>query len=133
MAPTPYRIWLLKSWPLLPLILRITLLLKKLIPIHDIIPFNFSQSVHGQNPVQEFFPNGLYGQNIPSPQDFLGVPVGERPLRYQEILRYFEELDKSSERAQLVTFGETFEGRDLHYLIITSEKNMENLPQIRLA
>ena len=93
---------------------------------------NFSQSVHGQNPVQEFFPNGLYGQNIPSPQDFLGVPVGERPLRYQEILRYFEELDKSSERAQLVTFGETFEGRQLHYLIITSEKNIENLTQIRL-
>jgi hypothetical protein len=85
-----------------------------------------------QNASPEFFPNGIYDQKIPSVQNILGLEVGDRPLRYQEILRYFIELDQASERARLVEFGETYEGRKLHYLIISSEKNMENLEQIRI-
>jgi hypothetical protein len=92
---------------------------------------NFLQLVYAQQPVQEYFPNGIYHEQVPAPQAFLGITVGERPLRYQEILQYFEELDRSSERARLVTFGETFEGRQLQYLIVSSEKNMAELSRIR--
>jgi len=68
----------------------------------------------------------------PSPESQLGFPVGaDRKLAdWNEIIRYFNTLDKSSERLQVVELGKSTEGRPLVFAIITSPKNFARLDDI---
>lgn len=70
---------------------------------------------------------GSLHAGIPSPQTYLGVPIGERPLHHDEVVRYFQALAESTDRAQLVEYGKTHEGRSLTYLVISSESHMRDL------
>lgn len=79
----------------------------------------------------DFFPGGEYDPAIPSPQEVLGFDLGYRPARYAEAVKYFQTLSAASPRAELVEFGETFEGRKLHYLIIGSKDNVAGHEEIR--
>lgn len=79
-----------------------------------------------------FYPNGTYQPEIPSPEQFLGFPLGSRPVRYEEVSRYFQLLaEKSPKRTRLIQAGQTHEKRNLFYLIVSAEKNIEQLEQIR--
>jgi hypothetical protein len=84
-----------------------------------------------QDQSHQFFDNGVYKTNIPKPEDIIGFPIGEKPVRYSEALKYLNILAFYSDRVTLVEFGETFERRKLHYLIISSKSNLENLSRIR--
>lgn len=79
----------------------------------------------------QFFNNGVYKTRIPEPEDIIGFPIGEKPVRYAETLKYLNILAFYSGRVILVEFGETFEGRKLHYLIVSSQRNLESLSRIR--
>jgi hypothetical protein len=68
---------------------------------------------------------------IPPPSSVIGHEVGEKAVRYDPMMRYFEELAASSDRITLNPFGKTHEGRTLVHLIITSPKNHQRLEQIR--
>ena len=78
-----------------------------------------------------FFANGTYNKNIQSPSEFFGFVLGSKPVRHWEAKTYFEYLDATVENASLYSYGQTYEGRELLYLIITSKENHGNLDQIR--
>ncbi|TVS12803.1 MAG: peptidase [Wenzhouxiangella sp.] len=61
---------------------------------------------------------------VPEPGEFLGFPVGERTATSAQIEAYARRLAEASERVELVDYGQTFEGRALVYLVISSPDNL---------
>jgi hypothetical protein len=74
---------------------------------------------------------GSAQQTIPTPEEFLGYPLGERFTPHHRIIDYFRELDRHSDLLSLETFGETYEGRPLVLATITSPKNRAALDSVR--
>ncbi|GAB59516.1 M14 metallopeptidase family protein [Rheinheimera nanhaiensis] len=68
---------------------------------------------------------------LPAPQQVLGFTVGDWHARHDQIQRYFEQLDAASARAQLEVIGYSHEQRPLLQLVLSSERNMQRLEQIR--
>jgi hypothetical protein len=68
---------------------------------------------------------------VPSPDEYLGYPLGERFTTWDRILGYFEELPKHSNLITVQRFGQTYEGRPLAMAVITSPKNRAALEDIR--
>jgi len=79
----------------------------------------------------EFFPGGTYDEAVPAPAEVLGFEIGERPVRYHEMVQYLEAVAASSPRVQLYEYGATYEDRILYYTVVSSEANLENLDSIR--
>ncbi|UCG51580.1 MAG: hypothetical protein JSW58_15560 [Candidatus Latescibacterota bacterium] len=77
-----------------------------------------------------FWHDAVYRDDVQSPSDFLGLKLGARPVTYDEIVRYITYLERFP-NVTLVKYGETYEGRDLHYLTITSEENSKRLADIQ--
>jgi hypothetical protein len=77
-----------------------------------------------------FWPDGTYKPDIKSPDQVLGYPVGSKPAPHADLLKYFEYLDQFP-NAELRSYGETYEGRKLVYLIIASDANAGRLEEIR--
>ncbi len=90
------------------------------------ISFNYSFS-------QEYFLEnfGPYNENIESPEEFLGYEIGDQHTRHDLILAYFKYLSSVSERANLINYGKTHEGRSLVLLSISSSENLKNLEEIK--
>ena len=74
--------------------------------------------------------NFIADKNIPTPHEILGFNVGEWHVSHDKLLSYMFELEKASDRVKLEKTGKTYEGRDLVVLIITSEKNHNNIDNI---
>ena len=91
-----------------------------------IISFNFS---FAQDYFLENF--GPYNENIQSPEEFLGYEIGDQHTRHDLILAYFKYLSSVSERANLINYGKTHEGRSLVLLSISSSENLKNLEEIK--
>ena len=72
-----------------------------------------------------------YDKEIPSPEAFLGYGIGERHTRHDLMVAYFKELARISERATLTEYGQTYEGRKLIILNVSSAKNIQNMEAIR--
>lgn len=68
---------------------------------------------------------------IPSPKDVLGFEPGERPVRYEELVRYMQALDAANDLVSLEEHGKTHEGRTLYHIIITSAANQARLDEIK--
>lgn len=74
----------------------------------------------------------LWAQNtIQSPTDFLGYELGSQYTLHHKVVDYVEHVADQSDRVTLYTYGSTYEGRSLHYLIVTSSENLTRLEQIR--
>lgn len=84
-----------------------------------------------QNFPLKYYPSGHYNEEIPYIKDILGFSIGERPIRYDEAIRYMKLLSEKSSEVQMVEFGTTYEKRKLYYLIISSQENMSKLDGIR--
>lgn len=78
-----------------------------------------------------FTERGEMDPAVPPPDQILGFAHGSRPARHAAIWSYLTALDESTPRAELRTYGTTHEGRDLLYLIVSSEENMARLEEIR--
>ena len=91
-----------------------------------IISFNYSFT-------QDYFLEnfGPYNENIQSPEEFLGYEIGDQHTRHDLILAYFKYLSSVSERANLINYGKSYEGRTLTLLSISSEENLKNLEEIK--
>jgi len=85
---------------------------------------------HGGN-LMDHFPGISYDPAIPTPESVLGFPLGSRPVRYDEVVRYLKALDDASPRAELHAFGHTHEGRALYYLIVGSQENVRRAQDIK--
>lgn len=79
-------------------------------------------------------PDGVtYDPAVPTPESVLGVPVGVRHARPDELVRYAERLDAVSDRIRVVEYGRTYEGRALVVAIVTSPANHARLDAIQSA
>jgi len=94
------------------------------------IPFLFHTASAQQRSFQ-FDPDISYDSSIPSPGEFLGYELGDEFTFHNDIIRYFKELEASSDRITLHKYGETYEGRGLYYAVITSEQNQLKINQLR--
>ncbi|HWB19044.1 MAG TPA: M14 family zinc carboxypeptidase, partial [Phycisphaerales bacterium] len=79
----------------------------------------------------EFFPGAKYDANVKTPDSVLGCEVGSRPATPEEITKVVEAIAGSSPRAKLFEYGRTHEGRPLHLLVISSERNIARLDGIK--
>ena len=68
---------------------------------------------------------------VPTPEQFLGYPLGDRFTPWNRITDYFNELAKRSDLITVRQFGETYEHRPLILATITSPKNRAALETIR--
>ncbi len=101
--------------------------MKKLI-CYFIIAISFNYSFSQDYFLENF---GPYNENIESPEEFLGYEIGDQHTRHDLILAYFKYLSSVSERANLINYGKTHEGRSLVFLSISSSENLKNLEEIK--
>ncbi|HZY79676.1 MAG TPA: M14 family metallopeptidase [Cyclobacteriaceae bacterium] len=81
---------------------------------------------------QYFFPAGTnFDPAIPSPEQFLGYPVGDWHTRHDRIVEYFRELARVSPKAHFQIIGYTNEMRPQVVLTVTSPENYSRLEEIR--
>lgn len=67
----------------------------------------------------------------PSPDEFLGYPLGSHFTPHQRVVDYFKKVASSTKNMQLQVYGKTYEGRELLLAVISDEANMSRLEQIR--
>jgi hypothetical protein len=67
-----------------------------------------------------------------SPKEFLGYELGERFTRHHRVVEYFKHVADVVPNIDFHQYGETYEGRPLIYVVISSPENYKNLEQIRL-
>jgi hypothetical protein len=70
-------------------------------------------------------------KNIPTPEEFLGYPIGTHHTRYDKIIEYFKALDKASDRFVVEEIGSTIGHRVQVVAKITSLANHGRLDEIR--
>jgi hypothetical protein len=70
-------------------------------------------------------------QDLQSPSEFLGYPIGSEFTRHHQVIDYFNYLSQISPLATFSSYGQTNERRTLSYAVITSEENHHNLEGIR--
>ena len=101
--------------------------MKKLI-YYFIIAISFNYSFSQDYFLEKF---GPYSENIQTPEEFLGYEIGYQHTRHDLILAYFKYLSSFSEKADLINYGKTHEGRSLVLLSISSSENLKNLEEIK--
>ncbi|HNP95202.1 MAG TPA: M14 family zinc carboxypeptidase [Cyclobacteriaceae bacterium] len=79
-----------------------------------------------------FFPQGNnFDPAIPTPEQFLGYPIGDWHTRHDRIVNYFEELAKVSPKAHFQIIGYTNEHRAQVVLTITSPENYARIDEVQ--
>jgi hypothetical protein len=74
---------------------------------------------------------GAVKAQIKSPDEFLGYPLGSRFTPHDKMLEYFKYLGKATKNVKIVSYGKSYEGRELLVAIVSAKGNMEKLEQIR--
>lgn len=72
-----------------------------------------------------------FDSSIPSPEEFLGYPIGEQHTRHDQIVAYFQKLADISDKAQIEVYGYTHEKRKLVMLTIATPAHLKNLESIK--
>ena len=72
-----------------------------------------------------------YNNSILSPEEFLGYEIGFQHTRHDQIVSYLTYLSTVSNKADLINYGKTHEGRNLIILTVTSESNLNRLDDIQ--
>lgn len=85
-----------------------------------------------QEKMDYFLPGDVkYNEAIPTPEQFFGQQLGEWHLTHDQILFYMKEIARVSNRAIIQEYARSWENRPLVHLIFTSEKNHQNLDQLK--
>ena len=70
---------------------------------------------------------------VPSPEVFLGYPLGSHFTPHDKIAAYFQQVARlAADRMLLKEYGKTYEGRPLLLAYIASPENLKRLEDIRL-
>lgn len=72
-----------------------------------------------------------YDATIPTPKDIIGHEVGEWHVTHDKLMFYMQALAKASDRITIENRGETFEGRPILLLTVTTPQNHQNIETIR--
>lgn len=87
--------------------------------------------LQAQTPQTWFLPEGSYDPKIPTPESYLGYPVGTWHVSHDQLIGYMKALDLASERIQLREYGRTHEHRPLVCLTVSSPSNHTRLEYFR--
>ena len=79
----------------------------------------------------DFYPGGRYDEKIPTIDQILGYSVGERITTYHDLEKFLRRISEASDRVKLHTYGRTYEGRNLYYVVISSPENLANIDTIK--
>lgn len=69
--------------------------------------------------------------DVPSPSEFLGYPLGTRFTHHHRLLEYLEHLAEASPRVETRRYGETYEGRPLTLVAVSTPENVARLEELR--
>ena len=72
-----------------------------------------------------------FDNDILSPEQFLGYPIGEMHTRHDLIVSYMEYLSDNSDKAKIFYYGKTYEKRKLLILAISSPEKIVDIEKIR--
>lgn len=73
----------------------------------------------------------IFAQN-PTPESFLGYPLGSRFSFHHRIADYVKTLaEKNPDRVKLIPYGSTYEGRPLLVAVVASPENLARIETIR--
>ncbi|WCT10672.1 M14 family metallopeptidase [Mucilaginibacter jinjuensis] len=79
-----------------------------------------------------YFPKAqALDSKIPTPEQFLGYPIGSFYTRHDQVVAYFRELARVSNRIHVQSIGHTYENREQIIATVTSPENFGRLDQIR--
>ena len=91
--------------------------------------FLFTFTIQSQD---YFFKNKApFNPDIPSPEEFLGRPIGAQHTRHDQIVAYLTKLAELSDRAEIETYGYTHEMRKLVILRVSTPEHLKNLEAIK--
>ena len=68
---------------------------------------------------------------IQSPAEYLGYELGDQWTPHYKVLGYFQHVADESPLVTLTQYGKTNEGRELVYVVVTSQENQNNIEEIR--
>lgn len=74
-----------------------------------------------------------HAQEIKPPEEFLGYELGTQFTLHHQALDYFKYIAGQSDEASYLSYGKTYEGRELAVVFVSSPENIESLEQIRKA
>lgn len=81
---------------------------------------------------RDIYPAGAdHDPAVPSPDELLGFPVGQRTATPEQIVAYARAVAEASPRVELVEYARSFEGRPLVYLVISSPANLARAQEIQ--
>ena len=81
---------------------------------------------------QSLFPEEAdHDPAVPLPESVLGFEVGERVATSEQIVAYARRVAEASDRVELVEYGQTFEGRPLVYLTVSTPENLARGDEIQ--
>ncbi|MEE8466968.1 MAG: M14 family zinc carboxypeptidase, partial [Planctomycetota bacterium] len=99
-------------------------------PAEPFEPIRFGDDAAHTYP-HRLLPGSDYDPSFPTPDALLGQPWGSRLASHDEILAALTTWAEASPRATLARYGQTFEGRPLVRLVITSAENQARLREIQ--
>lgn len=68
---------------------------------------------------------------VAAPAKYLGYELGEKFTPHAQVVGYFKQLAKDNANMILITYGKTYEGRELLAAVISSKENIQRLEEIR--
>ena len=73
--------------------------------------------------------SGVFGQSIPSPEEYFGFPVGadHHLIDYQQAVAYWKKLEENSGRIKIFDYGKTSGDRTMMFAAVSSEENISQL------
>ncbi|SMO59017.1 M14 family metallopeptidase [Gracilimonas mengyeensis] len=78
-----------------------------------------------------FMVQSIAWAQLQSPEEFLGYELGDQWTPHYKVLNYFQHVAEESPMVTLTQYGTTNEGRELVYVVVTTEGNHANLEEIR--
>ncbi len=84
-------------------------------------------------PPFDFYEPGPFVESVPKPDEALGYPLGTRHSYYRQMEDYIHDLERASPRVHVLEYGQSYEGRTLYLVLISSEANLARLEAIRDA
>jgi hypothetical protein len=71
------------------------------------------------------------GQEIKSPSEFLGYPLGSKFTYHHKVVDYYNYIAGLSDKVDLQPYGETYERRELFVVFISAPQNLQQIERIR--
>ncbi len=94
----------------------------RLLPVLLLATLVSLSPAHAQN--SYYFPTAQqFDDKVPSPQQFLGYEIGSHYTRHDQLVAYFNELARVSDRVKVEVIGKSYEQRPLLLVTITSARN----------